>query len=151
MGRPKTYDKRFHFNGPSELDRRAHAIAAQRTAAGVTTTASDILREALATGLDALETCAPYAHETCTGLDADLISEAGDVLHDLVELGDAVARLDPEAIRALADLDVGVLRALRYLDADVLDALATLDAGALSTLEGTADELTKLLDSAASA
>ncbi len=151
MGRPKTYDKRFHFNGPSELDRRAHAIAAQRTAAGVTTTASDILREALATGLDALETCAGYAHATCTGLDVDLMDQASEVLNDLVELGDAISRLDPEAIRALADLDIFVLKALRNLDADVLDALATLDASALRSLESTADELTRLCDSAASA
>lgn len=144
MGRPKTYDKRFHFNGPSALAHRAQAIAALRTTGGVPTRSSDILREALAAGLDALETCARSAHETPDRLGADQVTE---VLDDLGELGDAISRLDLDAIRALGDLDVEVLKAMRYLDPEVLDALASLDASALTRLESTADELSQICDS----
>jgi len=35
MARPKLYDKRFHFNGPAELDARVHALAERRTTARV--------------------------------------------------------------------------------------------------------------------
>ncbi len=141
MARPKLYDKRFHFNGPAELDTRARALAERRTASGVDTTPSDVLREALTVGLDAMESCARYAHETGQSPrrqrihGAEALLAATDTLDRLVELGDALSTLDVDVLRALADVDVDVLRGLGRLDCDILDALAQLDTDGLVALE----------------
>ncbi len=140
MARPKLYDKRFHFNGPAELDARVHALAERRTATGVKTTPSDVLREALSAGLDLLEPDTRYAHATgvvgaeLRALDADDVDAAAEVIDSLVDLGDAVGRLDVEALKALAELDVDVLQGLGRLDPESLDAMAGLDVEALAAL-----------------
>jgi len=112
-----------------------------------------VLREALTAGLDQLESCARYAHETpavtseLQALDADSVLAASDVVDSLVELGDAVERLDVEALRALAELDVDVLVGLTRLDHEVLEALTELD---VDVLRGLAYLDTEVLEALAS-
>ena len=131
MGRNKLYDKRIHFWGPAALDERARSLAEKRTAEGVQTTLADVLRDALAVGLDGLETGARYVQGSAVPgaarLDPDDVRAAAEVLEELVELGDVLRSVDLDVIKALGELDVDVLKSLGRLDVETLDSLAFLD------------------------
>lgn len=135
MPREKLYPHRFHFMGSTELNERAKALAGRL---GVPD--ADVLREALAAGLDTIEGGARYAQGSRA------LDEADRVITTLIELGDHLSCLDPECLTALGDLDVDVLKALRGVDPAIFDALAGLDPATLVDLESSAGELLRRLD-----
>ena len=135
MPREKLYPHRFNFMGSIELSERTRALAGRL---GVPD--ADVLREALAAGLDTLEGCARFAHGSRALDDAD------QVITTLLELGDHLSCFDPDCLTALADLDVDVLKALRGVDPAIFEALGGLDPGTLVELESSAGELLRRLD-----